>query len=511
MKFTTSKISLAQVETGLLLIGVYENQLDKGYAAAINSAGENALAAQAAIEGFTGQVGQTQVYYPGLSMAATRVLLYGLGERRKLDVHTLRKALLAAFRKARELKVAEITVGEVPLAGTRLTRYQFAETVATWAGLIDYEVFHNKTDHRGFKPQVHVDDLRILTTRGGTDALRDGLINGRNIAESVNLARDLSNMPAGHLTPLAFARYAQQVADESEGTITPRFVHMEELKAMGAGLFLAVNQGSAEPCVLIELTYTPPTGATETVLGLVGKTITFDSGGLDLKTADGMRGMKHDMSGGAAVLAAIKAIAALKLPVSVKAYFAATENMPDGRAVKPGDVLVSLNGITVEVDNTDAEGRLTLADAIEFAKRQGVTHIVDVATLTGAIRQVNSDVAAGLFTNKDAFGRLVLAAGVRAGENHEMLTMWPELRDCNKAVGADLKNTGGPGGAGATTAAWFIREFAGEDIPWVHLDIASVAFRDRELGADPKGGTGASTRTLIELARMMAAIKAGKR
>lgn len=504
MKFTASKVSLARVETGLLLIGCYEDKLGLGFAAAVDTAGDGALTAQAEIEDFTGKVGETHLYYPNGSMEAKRVLLYGLGERKSLTVDVLRKALTKAFRRVRDLKATDVTVAEVPLKGARVTRYQFAETVGAYAGMIDYEINHLKTGHNGFKPQVHVEDLRVLTTRGGNSALRKGMMNGQIIAQAVNFARDLSNVPASQLTPLAFARYAEQVAADSEGLITARLIHMDELKEIGANALIAVNQGSVEPAVMIELTYTPPTGATETVLGYVGKTITFDSGGLNIKVGDGMRWMKRDMSGGAAVLAAISAIAALRLPISVKAYMAATENMPDGKSYKPGDVITTLGGLTVEVDNTDAEGRLTLADAIAFARSQGVTHIVDVATLTGAVRMVNADVAAGLFTNDEAFARLIMEAGLRADESYQLLTMWDDLRSFNKSEIADLKNSGGPAGAGATTAAWFVREFAGEEIPWAHIDIASVAFRDREFRADPKGSTGASTRTLIELARAFA-------
>jgi len=287
-------------------------------------------------------------------------------------------------------------------------------------------------------------------------------------------------------------------------------LNQDDMHVLGANGILNVGKGSDEPCYLIELTYTPPSGATKDVLGYVGKTVCFDSGGYDLKPADGMRHMKRDMSGGGSVLAVIEAIANLQLPISVKAYMAPVENLVNGKAFKPGDRIRMLSGLTVEVDNTDAEGRLTLGDMITYARQNGVTHIVDVATLTGAIRQVNADVAAGLFTNNEAFGRKLKAAGERAGEQYEILTMWPELREFNKAEMSDLKNTGGPGGAGATTAAWFVREFAGEETPWIHLDIASVAFRDREVGVDPKGSTGFSVRTLVELASEFAKNSAKK-
>jgi leucyl aminopeptidase len=238
-------------------------------------------------------------------------------------------------------------------------------------------------------------------------------------------------------------------------------------------------------------------------LTIVGKSVTFDSGGLDIKPADGMRHMKRDMSGGAVTLAAIQAIAAMGLPIKVRCVMAATENMINGKAYKPGDVIHTMNGLSVEVDNTDAEGRLTLADAIEYAKRLGDSTIVDLATLTGAVKMVTGDVGACVFSNNDEFSSLVVSSAASQGERLLNIPMWEEFRDSNKSDMADLKNSGGA--PGSTTAAYFLRSFAGEEIRWAHLDIAGVAFRDRELGADPRGSTGFGVRTLVELATRLAA------
>lgn len=504
MKFNTTKRSFAQIETAALLIASFEGESELGLSHLVDTASGGALAAQAKLAAFTGKVGQTLTYFPNGAVSAQRVVVYGVGERSKLTAAQLRKSLAAAFKVVRDLHINEVTVSDCSLKGTKVTAAQFAEMAATVSGLVDYEINHNKTGLFGYKARPHLEELRLVSKGTVGHNVRKALANGRIIADAVNLSRDLANLPAGELNPPAFVAEAQRVADESGGLITIKVLNPEQLQILGANGILAVGKGSDQPCYLIELTYTPPTGATKDVLGYVGKTVCFDSGGYDLKPADGMRHMKRDMSGGGSVLAVIEAVANMQLPISVKAYMAPVENLVDGGAFKPGDRIRMLSGLTVEVDNTDAEGRLTLGDMIAYARKQGVTHIVDVATLTGAIRQVNADVAAGLFTNNDAFGKQLKAAGERVGEQYEMLTMWPELRDFNKAEMADLKNTGGPAGAGATTAAWFVREFAGEETPWIHLDIASVAFRDREVGVDPKGSTGYSVRTLIELARQFA-------
>ena len=333
-----------------------------------------------------------------------------------------------------------------------------------------------------------------------------GLRAGFQVAASVNLARDLANEPAGTLTPTKLAAVAKAVAAGNEQLSIKVFDH-KQLKKMGAHALLAVAQGSDEKPCLIDIVYSP-VGSNESdpvALTLIGKSVTFDSGGLDIKAADGMRNMKRDMSGGGVTLAAIQAIAALGLNIKVRCVMAATENMINGRAYKPGDVLQTMKGLTVEVDNTDAEGRLTLADAIEYAKRQGDTTIVDLATLTGAVKMMTGDVGACIFGNNDEFTNQVFSAATSQNERLLPVPMWEEFKDSNRSDMADLKNSGGA--PGSTTAAFFLRAFAGEEIKWCHVDIAGVAFRDRDMGPDPRGATGYGVRTLVELATRLAAKK----
>lgn len=509
MKLHTAKSdapsAVLSASTQVLLVGVFENDFPNGPAAEVNTACGGSLVGQARTESFKGTVGQTLVHFNNNAIGAERVLLYGLGGADKFSVATLRAALTAAFLKVQGLKQNEVTVARVSLDGTGVSAFEFGRTLAEISGMVDYVINHQKTEKAGFKAEVRVTDLKVMARADEAGPVKRGMEAGRIVASAVNNARDLVNMPAGQCTPNFLATQAQRLQTRTKGAVKVRLVRRAELRKLGLNAFLAVSQGSVQEPVLIELTYDPANAVSPDFLGLVGKSITFDSGGLDLKPADGMRLMKGDMAGGAAVLSAIGAIAALKLPVRVKAYMAATENMPDGKSYKPGDVLTTMAGLTVEVDNTDAEGRLTLVDAIEYARRiGGVTRIIDLATLTGAVRQTCGYVGAGAFGNTDEWTAQVIAAGASVGERLFAMPMWPELAKANDSELADLKNSGGAAfGAGSSTAALFISRFA-EGIPWVHLDIASVAVRSVRFEADPAGATGFGTRTLVALVEAIA-------
>lgn len=495
MQIRTAEVAMStQVKSKVLLVGCYENEQEATLIATLGiECGAQALR-QGQILEFNGEAGQTYLYFPDGKIGAQLVIVFGMGQRNG-GSEGMRKSYAAALRYAKTLKAESVAVAGGPL------QMVYAETLALAAGLIYYVPKHYKTKQGGHRGDVRLRELVMLADKDKPifpDDRQAKLDSGKRIAKAVNLARDLTNDPANKLTPKKFVEEALKVAASSGGTVKAKVLNRKKLEKLGAGALLAVSRGSAQEPYLVELTYTPESGATKEVLGFVGKTVTFDSGGLDLKTADGMRTMKRDMAGGAAVLAAIGAIAALKLPISVKAVMAATENMTGGAAYKPGDVIKTLSGLTVEVDKTDAEGRITLADAIEYAKRRGVTRIVDLATLTGSIREFGGDVMAGAFGNNDQFTKTVLAAASWAGEEVGELPMCAQLRSANHTDIADLKNSGGQ--PGSVTAAWFIREFAGK-IPWVHLDIAGVSYRTRESGLDCKYATGFGVRTLIELAR----------
>ncbi|MBI2116245.1 MAG: leucyl aminopeptidase [candidate division NC10 bacterium] len=327
--------------------------------------------------------------------------------------------------------------------------------------------------------------------RGMAEAVR----RGRIVAEATNTARDLVNEPGNSLTPTELGRRARELARRAR--LRCRLLGPPELRRMGARALLGVARGSQEPPRLIVLEYR---GGRRNGphLGLVGKGITFDSGGISIKPAENMEAMKGDMAGAAAVLAATSAIARLQLPIHVTAVVPATENLPSGTALKPGDILRAMSGKTIEVINTDAEGRLVLADALHYARSRKVSHLVDVATLTGACVVALGTLNSGAFANNQPLLDTVVAAGRGAGERVWPMPMDVEYDELIKSDVAEIKNTGGRKG-GAITAAKFLQHFVGET-PWVHLDIAGTFETDKEKGYQVKGGTGVMVRTLVNLA-----------
>ncbi len=503
--------TLVAVKADVLLVGCFEGEVVNSLTGSDSSlkqvaeATSDSAAAQAAAEGFKGAVGETVVHFAGATMGANKVVLFGLGARGKTSLASFRKAITAALKKAKSLGAEHVAFSALdPAAVAGSDAYTVGEALASYAGMIDYVINHQKTALAGHKPEKRFKKLHLVASVDSFNELARGLKAGFHVASGVVLARDLANEPAGTLTPKKLAAVAKSVAAGNDKLSIKVFDH-KQLKKMGAHALLAVAQGSAEKPRLIDIVYSPAGSKESDPVGLtlIGKSVTFDSGGLDIKAADGMRNMKRDMSGGGVTLGAIQAIAALGLNIKVRCVMAATENMINGRAYEPGDVLQTMKGLTVEVDNTDAEGRLTLADAIEYAKRQGDTTIVDLATLTGAVKMMTGDVGACIFGNNDDFTNQVFGAATAQNERLLPVPMWEELKASNNSEMADLKNSGGA--PGSTTAAYFLRAFAGEEIKWCHMDIAGVAFRDRELGPDPRGATGYGVRTLVELATRLAA------
>ena len=336
----------------------------------------------------------------------------------------------------------------------------------------------------------------LVVASGGAAALERAVERGRILGESSNMARDLCNEPANILTPSVFAERGAAIAREAG--LTVEILDEDEIARLHMGLLLGVSRGSAEPPRVIVMTHEPAGAPAAPVLGLVGKGITFDTGGISIKPADGMERMKDDMAGGAAVIGAMRAISLLQAPIKVVGIVPASENMPGGRATKPGDVLTGAGGKTVEVLNTDAEGRLILGDGLWYAQRLGATHLVDVATLTGACVVALGKVASGLFGQPEAWVESVQRASARAGDRTWPMPLYDEYTEQLRSEIADLVNTGGRP-AGACTAAVFLKEFAG-GLPWAHLDIAGTAWADEAKPWQPKGPTGVAVRTLAELA-----------
>ena len=433
--------------------------------------------------GFEGEPGQTQLVVSG----GRAVLSVGLGDPDKLDAAAFRKAGACIVRTAwKAHRVATTVLDAVPEGPDREAA---AQALAEGAGLAAYRF----SRYRGEPDVCRVEELVVVVP--DADHVEPALARGARVVEAVSLARDLVNEPAGSLTPTGFAERAASVAETAGLTIEV----LDEAAVIGQRLggLAGVARGSDEPPCLVKLTY-EPVGVASATVALVGKGVTFDSGGLSLKTADGMMTMKTDMSGAAAVLGAMSALPAVEAPVRVVGFLPLTENMPSGRAIKPGDVLTIRNGKTVEVLNTDAEGRLILADALALAAEEAPDAIVDLATLTGAQVVALGRRISGLMGNDLGLVDRVRAAAERAGEPAWPLPLPSEYRNHLDSEVADLKNIGKAGEAGTVVAGLFLQEFVG-DVPWAHLDIAGPARAEADDGWIAKGGTGVGVRTLIEL------------
>lgn len=425
----------------------------------------------------------------GDGWAARRLALVGAGKRKDIDVERLRRIAAACGYTARLRSVESAAV--VLRAGLDVDVAAQATADGLCSAEFDSGIYKRRDDVEGRYP------ARVLVVAGGTDAatLAAAVARGRTIGQCINVARGLSNEPGNILTPREFASRVSATA--TSAGLAVDILDEERIAGLKMGLLLGVAQGSAEPPRLAVIRYDPPGAPATPVMGFVGKGITFDSGGISIKPADGMERMKDDMAGGAAVAAAMRALALLKGRFRAIGVIPMTENMPGGRATRPGDVLISASGKTVEIINTDAEGRLVLGDGLWYAQQLGATHLVDVATLTGACMVALGRTASGLFGAPESWVETVRAAAAAAGDRVWPLPLYDEYRDQLKSEIADIVNSAGRA-AGAITAAWFLREFV-EDRPWVHLDIAGTAWAEDRKAYQPKGATGVAVRLLVEL------------
>jgi len=422
-----------------------------------------------------------------------RVIVIGLGKDKDLDLRRIRGVTAEACRALRKIgaeRVGTIAHG----AGTGGIDAEKAAQAVTEGAILGLYAFRR---HQTKEPeQKDIEELLIVEVdESKLPQMERGRAKGKVLAEATNLARDMANEPANYMTPSHMAEVATKVA--KDWGLECQVIEREEMQRLGMGALLGVAQGSTQPPKLIILSYKGDPSS-KSALGFIGKGITFDSGGISIKPSEGMSDMKGDMAGGAAVIAAIRAVAELKPKINVTAVIPATENLPSGTALKPGDVLRSFSGKTIEVVSTDAEGRLILADALSYARRLGLSPLVDVATLTGACHIALGDFCSGAFGNNQDFMNKVIKAGEEAGECLWQMPMYEEYKEQNKSDIADIKNTGGRWG-GAITAAQFLAEFA-EDTPWVHLDIAGTSRTEKDRGFLVKGETGTPVRTLANLA-----------
>jgi leucyl aminopeptidase len=492
MQLTAQFAPLVEVQADWLIVGVWEQESFSGAVAQLDAQLGGALARLQQTGDITGKPLELTSVLGRTGAAAERILVVGLGKRDTADGARLGDAAAAAGRavtgKQRSRVACALPEGVPGLGWGDVA-------LAVGAGLLQgcQGPGLRKSEPARFVP----DELWLVALPSApVEEVRQNARRAAIEGQAVWLARELVNTPPCDLYPETFAARAQEVA--AAAGVECLVFDEKQLEAERMGALLGVARGSDRPPRLVVLRYRRGTGGR--TLGLVGKGVTFDSGGLSLKTNEQMVDMKCDMAGAAAVLAAVGAIAELRLPVNVLGILALVENLPSGRALKLGDVLRARNGKTIEVLNTDAEGRLILADALAYALDQKVDHLVDLATLTGACMVALGVEVAGLMGNNEAWCEQVQAAARRAGEKAWPLPMFPHYGELIKSHVADIKNTGGTRYGGAITAAKLLEQFVG-DVPWAHLDIAGPAWAEHESATRDPGGTGCFVRTLVELAR----------
>ena len=492
MQITLVTQPFAAIETDALVSYVFEEtDLVQGRIAEIDQAAGGLLRKLAKSGELTGKMLEFTLVHAPAGLKAARLLLVGVGKREQYSIAALRKVAGAALRhlKARSVKNLAFLVREGHAAE------ESAQAIAEGVLAGNFETDKYKTDKKNDK------NIETVLLAGSTDAERataeKGLSKGRIIAEAQNFTRDLVNEPSNKLTPRILAEKAEAMAKGAG--LSVEILDEKKIADLKMGALLSVAQGGPEPPRVIVVTYTPANlkpGAP--VIGLVGKAITFDTGGISIKPADGMEKMKYDMAGGATMLGVMRALAALKPSVKVICVVPSSENMPGGKAQKPGDIQTAMSGKTIEVLNTDAEGRLVLADGVHYAKQLGATYLVDAATLTGAIVVALANVNVGVFGSDQPFTDRLLASSKAVGEKMWQMPIDDDYREFIKGTVADIQNIGSGKGGGAIAGAMFIKEFTG-DTPWIHLDIAGTAWNDDAKPWLAKGPTGVALRTLVHL------------
>jgi leucyl aminopeptidase len=451
------------------------------------------LAAAGELEG---RLGRSLVLHLNGELSAARLVVAGAGPRERVDAEAIRTAAAAAARRLRRVggSVLWLLDESLPVPAADQAAALVEGTI-----LGSYSAARWKTEGDLPRPIE-----QIVIGHFESDELRAAVERAALVAEHANSARDLANAPPNELTPARLAEHAERLAGRHDH-LRAESLGPAEIDALGMGAFAAVASGSANEPRLVVVRYDPPDARGDAVLGLVGKAITFDAGGISIKQARGMQDMKGDMAGGAAVIEGIAAVAALGLPVRALAVVAAAENLISGSSFRPGDILRAANGKTIEIVNTDAEGRLVLADALWYARREGATHVVDLATLTGAMELALGDLYAGYFANDDEWAARLEAAGRASGDLVWRFPLHPRYRRYVDSAFADLKNASELRQGSPALAAEFLHEFAGEG-PWAHVDMAGPGFLERSRGdylREP-GGTGYGVRLIAELARSLA-------
>ena len=496
MRITVETTNITTVNTPALVVNLFKGvKVPGGATGAVDRALDGTISRLIEDGEITGKKGEMTLLHTMDKIAPARVVVAGLGSQEGFDDEVVRRVSSEALRFLRRRGICKaVTIAHGAGVGG-LSPEESGQAIAEGSklGLYKFDRYHtNGDDSDGEFEELTVAEL----DEQRADAIRGGVLKGQAIAEATMIARNMVNEPANAMTPTSMAEVARSVAEEN-GLGFETFDNAD-MREMGMGAFMGVAQGSDEPAKLIVLTYEGDPDNPENNLGLIGKGITFDTGGISLKPAAGMEHMKGDMAGGASVIAAMQIIAQLKPGINVTGMVAATENMPGGAAQRPGDVVTAMNGKTIEVINTDAEGRLVLADALCLARERGITRLVDIATLTGAMVTTLGKACTGVMGNDDALIGDVIEAGKQTGEKFWQLPMFDEYKELIRSDVADMKNSGGRQ-AGSISAAFLLKEFV-DGAAWAHLDIAGTSTSEKVSGYLVKGATGTPARTLAQLA-----------
>jgi leucyl aminopeptidase len=511
MKILLNTSAPSQLETECLAVTVIDTG-DKKPAPGVLSSDAAIVAAAAdliASGEVTGKIFETVLLHKPAGLKAKRLLLIGGGKAKNFSAYELRKMAGTAVRNLKGRGLRSFAFIAPENWGGRADQASHSTKVAERSGGAEavravvegafVGNFDPNTYQSDRKDQV-IDQLTVIAPAKDQKAAEAAIEEARILGESQNFTRELVNEPGNKMTPTVLAARAREMVESLNVPELKIEIHDADfIKEKKMGAFWSVSQGSDEPPALIVMTYTPAGAPEKPVLGLVGKGITFDSGGISIKPADGMEKMKYDMAGGAAMIGAMRAIALLKPKVKVIGIVCASENMPSGKAQKPGDVQIAMSGKSIEIINTDAEGRLVLADGLYYARQLGCTHLIDAATLTGACVVALGMINAGIFSNNEEIFEKFAEALKRSGEKMWRLPVDQEYQEMIKSGIADIVNSGGRWG-GAVTAAMFLKEFV-DDTPWIHLDIAGVAWMEENKSWIAKGPSGVAVRSLVEFVR----------
>ena len=495
MKISVEIADITTTKAPALIVNLFKGVTKPGGATgAVDRAMDGAISSLIEDGEITGKQGEMTLLHTMGKIGPSRVVVAGLGAQADFDAEVVRRVSSEALRFLRRRGIGEaVTIAHGAGIGG-LSPQDAGRAIAEGSvlGLYRFGRYHtNGGDDADFE-ELTIAELDADRAAG----IRAGVAEGQAIAEATIIARNLVNEPANVMTPTAMAEAARRVAEENG--LGFETMDNADMKARGMGAFIGVAQGSDEPARLIVMTYEGDPDNPGNNLGLIGKGITFDTGGISLKPAGGMESMKGDMAGGASVIAAMQIIARLEPRINVTGMVAATENMPGGSAQRPGDVVTAMNGKTIEVINTDAEGRLVLADTLCLARERGITRLVDIATLTGAMVTTLGKACTGVMGNDDGLIGDVISAGKQTGEKFWQLPMFDEYKELIRSDVADMKNSGGRQ-AGSISAAFLLKEFV-DGAAWAHLDIAGTSTSEKATGYLVKGATGAPARTLAQLA-----------